>query len=503
LRRPTLLFLALLPVAAVAVRAGETDWLKVTADEFTVLTPATETAARQWAVELAEFRRSLQAIVPVPAEHVHPVTVVLFPNHRAIEPFLPLENGRPARIGGLFVRTNDVNTIMLSLDAKERETRHIIFHEAVHWHLGARHATLPLWLGEGLAELYGTFHVSDDGHHEFGAALPGHVALLDSGRFLPLAQLVATDRHSVLYNESRRGNVFYAEAWALTHLLLLGDQAPGAAGIQRYIDSLQAGVAPEAAFTAALGATYGEMEKRLRRYVRTAQYRPMVQPHADAAVACTVSAAVPAEIELAQGALLTGSRGPNAAEPFLRRAAELAPHDVRAWEQLAVARAQQGAVTSNPALLDAAAEDFRRAIQLGGRVPAYEGLAGLIYSMATFRSDDVALLERGLGLSPGNPGIEAGIAAAEIRRGEVAVGRRHLEQIIAADATDRSAYARRMLEREHFKAELAEVNTCTLDHRFRDALAVLDRLLARELSAADRQIVTALRRTLSDLAKGK
>ena len=40
-------------------------------------------------------------------------------------------------------------------------------------------------------------------------------------RLLPVAQLLAVDETSALYNEGERRSIFYAESWALTHYLLM------------------------------------------------------------------------------------------------------------------------------------------------------------------------------------------------------------------------------------------------------------------------------------------
>ena len=40
---------------------------------------------------------------------------------------------------------------------------------------------------------------------------------------LPIEQLIRVDRNSSLYNEGDRRSVFYAQSWALAHMLLLGE----------------------------------------------------------------------------------------------------------------------------------------------------------------------------------------------------------------------------------------------------------------------------------------
>ena len=39
---------------------------------------------------------------------------------------------------------------------------------------------------------------------------------------LPLQTLLTVDHDSPLYNEGNRRSTFYAQSWALTHLILLG-----------------------------------------------------------------------------------------------------------------------------------------------------------------------------------------------------------------------------------------------------------------------------------------
>ena len=52
---------------------------------------------------------------PVPVARLRPVTVVLFRNDRTMEPYLPLENGRPAKLGGFFVSFMSGNSTRLAV----------------------------------------------------------------------------------------------------------------------------------------------------------------------------------------------------------------------------------------------------------------------------------------------------------------------------------------------------------------------------------------------------
>jgi tetratricopeptide (TPR) repeat protein len=534
-------------LAAAPEQAAEPAWVKVTADSFEILTPAGEKVARRWATEFEQFRRGLQEIFPVPTGRLRPVTVVLFPDDRAMAPFVPLEQGRPAKAGGFFVRANEASTIMVSLARNAPETRRIIFHEAGHWHLSAREAALPLWLDEGLAEVFATFALSGPDSFTFGAAIDAHVDLLRGEKLLPLPNLLGVGRDSLLYHEGTRTGIFYAESWALAHYLFFGRQSPGRAAVQRYLELLPVVRSPDDAFLTAFDVDYQGMEHALRRYIAGGAYHTHRYPRAQDAIAGSLrlGPADPADLELAWGSLLLGTRSAAEAEPHLGRAAALAPADARAWEllghiamarkdfpaaqtllgkaaaagsrsalvyhNLAVARLPEllepplpGAIV-DPEAMDRAAADFRRAIMLApAHVASYEGLAGVQHGMATPLAADIELLERGRRYAPGNVMLEAGIAAGECRAGRVAAGRARLERLCAQqpDSVDPGMiYARSILASETLRADVEEINRLTADHRLDEVIATADRALARPLDPVQRQSFVAVRRRAADTQK--
>jgi tetratricopeptide (TPR) repeat protein len=532
--------------------AAEEKWTKVTAEYFTILTPASASTAQARAIELEQFRRGLQAILPVPPSSLRPVTVVLFKNRRAMEPFLPLENGKPARLGGFFARTNDLNTIALSMDTDEAEVRRVVFHEAVHWHLSAFDGYVPLWVGEGIAELYATFELTDDKTYRFGSPIPEHVALLRREKFLPLPELLGVGRESLLYNEGTRAGIFYAQSWALLHFLFYGEKSPGREALSRYLAALRDASATQEAFRTAFGADYATVEKQLRRYIEKGSYRRERYPRTtdDIARSLKTSPAAPGELALAKGSLLLGANRRDEAESHLQEASTLLSSDPRAWEllghlalerkdhalakaglskaaaagstsylvyhNLAVTYFPQEEPTSFPATPDAeesdkAAMHYRKAIALApSYVPSYEGLAGLMQCMKTFEASDVDLLVRGNLLAPDSLIIPVGIAIGEIRAGKSSDGRRRLEALIARHegSSDRGlAFARNVLAGELMQADAREIDELAKTQRFSEAIVIADRALARGLPPAHEQTMRENRhrlagyRTISEVIK--
>jgi hypothetical protein len=263
---------ALLIVLTGAILFGAAPrWAMVKSESLTAVGDTTPAALRDVARRLEQFRIALASVVtdarrPLPL----PTLVYVFASRAAIQPFLPLRDGRPVALRGYFHRDADQYALAMSMDEDE-ESASIIFHEYTHL-LVQRARTLPIWLNEGLAEYFSTFALASRGRSaEIGRPIPRHVRLLRQ-RFLPLSQLLAVGASSELYDEGERRSVFYAEAWALTHYLML-EVPDGPARINQYGAAAAGGRAPDQVFWDVFGVTPVEFEPRLREYVSRSTFR--------------------------------------------------------------------------------------------------------------------------------------------------------------------------------------------------------------------------------------
>ncbi|PYQ88320.1 MAG: hypothetical protein DMG03_04295, partial [Acidobacteria bacterium] len=169
-------------------------------------------------------------------------------DENALKPFVPLYHGKPAVVGGYCHcgSSDDVSIIVAGL-ARYAESSAIIFHEYAHLLVHTAVRDVPVWLNEGLAEYYSTFALKNGGRQaDIGRPIARHVQLLRE-RLLPVAQLLAVDQTSALYNEGERRSIFYAESWALTHYLLM-ERPNGASIVNRYLTAVAAGTPSEKAF---------------------------------------------------------------------------------------------------------------------------------------------------------------------------------------------------------------------------------------------------------------
>jgi hypothetical protein len=109
--------------------------------------------------QLEEFCETYSQLAGAQAVASPPIVVMAFPDHESMKPFLPLYNGQPENLSGFFQHGNDENFIVLSLPQAGAAAMDmsVVFHEYTHLLFRRNDRIWPLWLKEGMAELYSTF----------------------------------------------------------------------------------------------------------------------------------------------------------------------------------------------------------------------------------------------------------------------------------------------------------------------------------------------------------
>ena len=91
-------------------------------------------------------------------------------------------------------------------------------HEFVHASLEHSTARRPLWLEEGVAEFYSTVTPEKD-RWLIGRPVNDHIRVLRQLDWFSPRQLFAITKDSAVYDEANRAGLFYAQSWAIVHLL--------------------------------------------------------------------------------------------------------------------------------------------------------------------------------------------------------------------------------------------------------------------------------------------
>jgi len=243
---------------------ADEKWIEIETANFLFFSNAGEGATKRVAEDLEELRAALAQLTQFELQSPVPTLIYVFKSDRSFTPYKMLYNDEPGAMSGYFADSENANYI--AINAGSRNASGIVFHEYVHYVLANNFWWLPIWLSEGLAEFYQTFEVVDDTVY-LGLPINSHLATLHDSTLISLPELLAVDRESPLYNEKNRKGDFYAQCWALTHYLVLGDQERRQQ-LGRYIASIEHGMPPETAFADAFGSDFERIERDVRTHLR-------------------------------------------------------------------------------------------------------------------------------------------------------------------------------------------------------------------------------------------
>jgi tetratricopeptide (TPR) repeat protein len=194
------------------------EWRLTRSDHFEIYTQTGDQRARamlMWFEQLRAFFQQQGSWNTSP-----PVRVIVFASEREYQPY------RLRSIAdAYYVGTGNQNYIVMGSDDPAKFG--LAAHEYAHLVLRDSGLQLPPWLKEGMAEFFATLRIAEHST-ELGGALPGRVRALQSKTWIPIADLMSLSEESQRQMERSAADMFYAESWALTEMLMLSPKyAPG------------------------------------------------------------------------------------------------------------------------------------------------------------------------------------------------------------------------------------------------------------------------------------
>ena len=331
------------------------SWVSVRSKHLLVIGNGSEKEIRQVTARLEQFREVVSTLLAkAGSDSAIPTTVIVFKDDTSYGPFKVSENN-----SGYFQPGQDVNYITLSTESRgDLDPFSTIFHEYTHLLVNDTFGKTPAWFNEGLAELYSTLSVSDDQRVVIGRPIRRHISTLQQNSLLPLRTLLEVDYKSPFYNESQKQSIFYAEAWALMHYLMMADNGVRATHVLEFLQLLNAHTALEPAFQKAFNTSIESFESALRGYVLQDHFRSndltfarKIQP----SIEMTSASLSEAEVFAYEGDLLIHSNR-NEAETYLLKAVALDPNLIQAHASLGMARYRQGRMSEALPSLERAVE---------------------------------------------------------------------------------------------------------------------------------------------------
>lgn len=439
-----ILFAAALPSLAAE------QWLRLTTPNFELYTSAGEKKGRAVILHFEQVRDFFLKASPVRNLSDVPVRIVEFGSEEEYKRYA-------INAGAIAFYMPGSARDFIVIDEPATVDFGVATHE--YMHLIVRHSglRLPVWLNEGWADVYSSLKPLKS-EAAIGDLLPGRVAALNRDLWFDFASLTSVTTASPIYNEGNRTGIFYAESWALAHMLYLAPEYADNFG--KFVSALNQGKTSDEACQAAWGKSGDQVLEDLRGYFKRKklvgrvyqtrlakdQLEPVVEPVSD----------FDARLTLAELSAATGKRAE--AKKALEALEAERPGNPGVARSL-------GYVALQAQDKDAARQYYETAFERG------ETDARMCYSLAMLeraagQKPDlvVAALERALKTRPG-------YTAATIELGQARIVRREFPAAIATlmsiptVAPDRAAevfcnLAYAYLENGELEPARANVETC-------------------------------------------
>ena len=293
----------------------------------------------------------------------------------------------------------------------------VAIHEYTHFVVEHAGLKLPLWLNEGLADFYSTVEARK-AQVLVGVVPSGRENTLSTRRWLDWSTLTSVDHESPYYRQADKMLLFYAQSWALVHMLALDSAYEP--GFDKFLHTVSAGATTDEALLAVYHKTLDQVGEDVQSYVASRRMSARLF-NIDARLSSLETEEIAnagRHVELALAEILAAS--PMLAQEANSRLAALAtkyPDDPRPEETL-------GFQAMNAGRMKEAQDHFALAVIHNSQNPeVWFRLAHLKLQSEGPTEEVMDLLQRVIASDVNNYGarLELGFAAAKNEKYELAV----------------------------------------------------------------------------------
>jgi len=364
-----------------------------------MITDASQKDAVEFIVDYSAFRSVFNEWLAPPGRRPPPAQLLLFRSQSTFDRWCGESSERNVRKVAVTFNVDSAALLALSLDGNRREALRMTYLFDTIWSLNRVGIFLPLWAAQGTGEVMSTLRVKK-GQCLLGQEPNDYAVILRQKNWLAWPEFSKITASDPFYQKSERGGLFFAQAWAAMHYVLLDRPADAREKLAKLsthpLEKPRTDAAPAAGLAAGPGATEKEINHHLGTF-HTVQI-PFDEPAIRAKLRVSPAAGFEVAVWLSELLRRTGNKVEADAE--LGLAGSLAPDAPLVKE----ARARRELAERNG---DQAIGLYREAIASGSINPrAY-------LESATARLDAGQSDQRDC---EGQGGVPAEIALTEVRR---------------------------------------------------------------------------------------
>ena len=369
---------------ACAGATPEPGWILARSAHFEVYSQGGEASARDALVWFEQLRAFFSTQTKLGLDSRPPVRIVAFSSADEYKQY-SIQSTSDA----FYVGTESRDYIVMSNLAADQFR--VAAHEYAHviFHAGGLH--FPSWFSEGLAEVLSSVRMGGE-MSTIGGDLPARSRYLIRP-WIPLDELFSITNDSPERKDRNTAALFYAESWALVHMLLLSpDYGPRFSAL---MTALSAGTPATQALTTTYRRQLTTIARDAHAWIKTGHFTPVRLPGvAMPDVGVEVTTVSPFDSHLLLAELLFASGDLDRAEASYRDLGRQAPN-------VAAIPAALGTIALRKGDRNSARDEWRRAMDLGIDDPSLCFRYALLAQEAGLDTGEIRrALERAIALRP-------------------------------------------------------------------------------------------------------
>lgn len=361
-------------------------WVKVTSTHFELYSNNSPKKSAAFLRDMEQIRGAFARSNPIQGVEFR-IRIVAF---RSRAEYLPYASDPQA--AAFFLPGHHRDYIVLQ--DLEPEHKPIAIHEYTHAAIAALGLRLPVWLNEGLAELYSTAK-QKNGELMVGSPPISRLACLRTSNLMGLEHVFAVNTRTVEYSSKTNWlGLFYAQSWLLAHMLKFSD--PYATGFPRFLAAVGEGQSAGDSLAEVYGKSLPSVAGDLSHYVSENNFKSEAIAHSrtEPDVVIEMRGIPAAESNIVLGDLLATLRRFNLARRILVPLLQQQPHNPQLEEALAYLSLRQNDAAEAGWYFSQAAADGDDNPRL------YYDYARLMLAQGMPHSAAVHLLQHALALEP-------------------------------------------------------------------------------------------------------